>query len=117
MNIFVLNCGSSSIKCTLFQNDSVWEGRIEWKNGFEAPRLSIKKKDGASHVEPLEQKDPFSALEYLISHFPKAEIHAVGHRVVHGGSLKKSAAITAHAHPNLPLRRPPSSRRRRSASR
>ncbi len=95
MNIFVLNCGSSSIKCTLFQNDSVWEGRIEWKNGFEAPRLSIKKKDGASHVEPLEQKDPFSALEYLISHFPKAEIHAVGHRVVHGGSLKKSAAITA----------------------
>ena len=78
MKILVLNRGSSSIKCCIydFANfpdkliDPIWEDKIEWKNIQE--KGSIKKE-----------------LKSLLS---DKEIHCIGHRIVHGGKSTKQAS-------------------------
>lgn len=99
MNIFVLNCGSSSIKCNLYQfrnslSDLAWEAQIQWKNFFENPTLLIKNAKGMQHSQAVKEKTLALALEHLISLLFQGktaalnsldEINAIGHRVVHGG--------------------------------
>ena len=80
MKILVLNCGSSSIKYRLFDNQkSVFSGLIE-KIG--------EKNSGIKNYE--------SGLRLMLKQLLKSkkikavsEIKAVGHRVVHGGNLSK----------------------------
>lgn len=96
MNVIVLNCGSSTIKCALYQNSFVWEALIEWKNGFADAALTIKKQDKTKHKESLKQTNPIAALDYLLSLVHLEKPNAVGHRVVHGGHLfKASVRITS----------------------
>ena len=79
MKILILNRGSSSIKCYIydFANfpdkliDPIWEDKIEWKNIRE--KGSIKKE-----------------LKSLLS---DQEIHCIGHRIVHGGKKYHTSVL------------------------
>ncbi len=68
MNTLVINCGSSSLKYAVFDNNEsvVHEGRRE--------RLSSD--EGQSHQQ---------ALAEMFTELDRFNIHAIGHRVVHGG--------------------------------
>lgn len=77
MNILVLNVGSSSIKFTVYSNSSEhFKGRIE--------RIDEKGK----YI--IAMKQVFNVLEQN-----KIKVDAIGHRVVHGGEIKKSCRIDA----------------------
>ncbi len=73
MKILILNRGSSSVKCCLYDfsklpdssEDPLWEKKIEWKN------IS---KEGTSKIR-----------EDLHSLLSGKEIDCIGHRIVHGG--------------------------------
>lgn len=82
MNIFVLNRGSSTIKCYFYRDEKLlWEGMVQWKNEFENPVLTIK----GRQKEALQQKSAAEALTYMLKFLPELP-DAVGHRIVHGGN-------------------------------
>ncbi|RJS85437.1 acetate kinase [Candidatus Bathyarchaeota archaeon] len=96
MKILVLNCGSSSIKYSLFETDGnkvLAEGRIE-KIGEEYS-IFIHETSGTSLKKKMKIKDHRAGLEVMLKALTDSEIgvindlseiSAVGHRVVHGGS-------------------------------
>jgi acetate kinase len=116
MNILVLNCGSSSLKfqllttdLTLIQTDAdicSVKGVIERIGSQALVSISVLGKKTTKNALPL--RDHISALNYVIQHLLKgdlnlqgfssiADIHAIGHRVVHGGeNFQKSALINSH---------------------
>ena len=113
MNVLVLNCGSSSLKFQIIdvRSDSVGgdeqltlaKGLVERIGSHALLTLEAKGKAAAKLAEPL--RDHRSAIERVLrwvvspdsgieSIRSLAEIHAVGHRVVHGGErFMKSALI------------------------
>lgn len=80
--ILVLNCGSSSVKWALFpaSEKEISRGIIE----------KIEEK-GKTHQQAIQEILKLLFQKKLVSSFP--EIHAVGHRVVHGGDLTKSSFV------------------------
>ena len=112
MKILTLNCGSSSIKCFLYDFEitpsqpavALWEARLEWKNNFENPCLTIHNIKGKTHHEEMELKTKNEALKYLITFLFQGdtaviksleELSVIGHRIVHGGSrFHESVLIT-----------------------
>lgn len=92
--ILAVNGGSSSIKAALYVDEH--ELRMELSAvvdaiGMPAARMVIEDASGkmlASETRDLrDHRTAFHALlEWLSGHQPEATIHAVGHRVVHGGS-------------------------------
>ncbi|PWU07553.1 MAG: acetate kinase [Verrucomicrobia bacterium] len=115
MKIFVVNGGSSSFKCCLYNFEDppiefispVWQGHLQWKNNFEDLSLTVKKKDEADYVEMVKVKDKSleSSLEHLLNFLfldksavisSLNEIDVLGHRIVHGGNIfKESVYITS----------------------
>lgn len=102
MKILVLNRGSSSIKCYLynFTNEHhpaslLWEAHLQWKNSFEEPRLSIKKGE-KKHSEPVKGKTAAAVLKQILNtHFKDEQVDVIGHRIVHGGRyFKESVFVT-----------------------
>ncbi len=104
MNILVLNCGSSSIKYKLFQNQQVTaSGGIE-KIGMPGAFIKYSLPNGEKKI--LETAIPehtkgvgiiFDVLTDKETGALKSlsELDAVGHRMVHGGeTLKESALLT-----------------------
>ena len=101
--ILVLNCGSSSVKYSLFdmeQENEVAEGSVE-RIGEAAPLLKHAWGD-ASIQRTVEAADHSVALhrirEVLLDpeRGPQVNVAAVGHRVVHGGeAFFQSTLITA----------------------
>jgi acetate kinase len=104
MNILVLNCGSSSIKFQLIATDleqiaensdqRLARGMIERIGGEAIITLQATGKEAQTSTAPL--RDTRAAVELIIrwacsdnSGIEKvrsvADVHAVGHRVVHGG--------------------------------
>lgn len=83
MKILVINCGSSSVKCCLYDFENLpkqaiaplWEGRLDWKNTQEVQ---------AEALENLIRSAPLSSLD---------EIDVVGHRIVHGGNAYKESVF------------------------
>ncbi|MBT7903416.1 acetate/propionate family kinase [Candidatus Woesearchaeota archaeon] len=74
-NILILNLGSSSIKYALFiEGKQVNKGLIERVINFKKELLNLIK---------------------IINKDFNCKIHAIGHRVVHGGDIKESKKITA----------------------
>lgn len=73
MNTLVINCGSSSVKYALFDEHEtvLLQGKRE--------RLSLD--EGKSHQDALNQ---------MFDELSEHEIHAIGHRVVHGGDEFRS---------------------------
>lgn len=95
MKIFVINSGSSSIKCSLYDFASyphsyispIWESHLEWKNTPGKDQIS---QDLTQLVNSLWQGEnaPLTSLK---------EIDVIGHRIVHGGNeFKESVFINVH---------------------
>jgi acetate kinase len=113
MNVLVLNAGSATLKFQVVRTDhdaiaadsdaKLARGQIE-RIGGEAV-ITVRGEDGVSsrHTAPL--RDMSAAVEWLVewvtssasntSLTSRAELHAVGHRVVHGGErFSSSVRIT-----------------------
>ena len=115
MNILVLNCGSSSIKFQVIATDldrieqntdeRLAHGIIEFHGGQAIVTLNAEGKPAHHSTAPL--RDIRAAVKLILNWViskeseveaikSKADIHAVGHRVVHGGEkFKASVLITA----------------------
>ncbi len=96
MNILVLNCGSSSVKYQLIDADApktLARGGVE-RIGMSGATLSNVRYDGDEIKIAGEIVDHIVAIEYILAVLlsknhgviqDRSEIHAIGHRVVHGG--------------------------------
>ncbi|MBX9744013.1 MAG: acetate/propionate family kinase, partial [Chlamydiales bacterium] len=121
----VINCGTSSVKLSLFATNKtpplvrLWEGHL--KGIFSSTpclETGIERKKTISLVSCNSYRDAIlSLLEYLkADHFSLSSLYAVGHRVVHGGNqFTKSILLTDSVLKELqtisslaPLHNPPS---------
>ncbi len=112
MNILVLNCGSSSLKFQLIATDleriaansdkRLAHGQIERIGGAAIITLTAEGKQPQRSAAPV--RDIKSAVEMIVRWIASeaseieeitslADIHAVGHRVVHGGEKFTASAI------------------------
>lgn len=96
MKVLVVNCGSSSVKYTLYQIDNekmLAKGLVEC---IGLPEAYFKQETitGVDTKEPCQTKNHMEAVELIINKLlaagPKvikdiSEITAIGHRIVHGG--------------------------------
>src|SRR3974390_377395 len=106
MNFLVLNLGSSNLKFQVIatdpdhikdeKDDRICRGEIEGIGGEAIVRYRSRNQPSQTFTAAL--RDIASALDYLVRHIVSersgvteikstAEIHAVGHRVVHGGEF------------------------------
>ncbi len=104
MNILVLNCGSSSVKFQVIETDAgmaeadtdrcLARGLIEQIGGKALVTLQAEGRPKERHAEPL--RDHHDAIDLILRWIALEpariegvagldDIHAVGHRVVHGG--------------------------------
>ncbi len=112
MNILVLNCGSSSLKFQIIQTDlerieknedrQLAKGLIERIGSQSLVTFQVSGREAEKHAAPL--RDHRAALDHIIrwiigpeTRIPGIEsltdIHAVGHRVVHGAERFTKSAI------------------------
>jgi acetate kinase len=104
MNVLVLNCGSSSVKYQLVDVDArkmLARGSIE-RIGMSGATLSNVRHDGDEIRIAGEIVDHTVAIEYILAVLlsrnhgvigDKSDIHAVGHRVVHGGETFSGSVL------------------------
>jgi len=123
--ILVINCGTSSIKISLFSATKnsplsrLWEGQL--KGIFSSTpilEIGIEKKKTTSVTPCKSYRDAILSMleEIKADHFSLSSICGVGHRVVHGGKqftestlLTDSVIKELHAISSLaPLHNPPS---------
>lgn len=106
MNILVINAGSSSVKYQLIDSDkeiTLAKGNVA-RIGMSASVMTHKPFDRPEIKVSAEILDHIVAIEYIVSILMSknhgviensSEIHAVGHRVVHGGEkFSESVLIT-----------------------
>ena len=112
MNVLILNSGSSSLKFQIIatdleqirqhQDDRVCKGEVEGIGGEAIIRIQHRAEPGRTLTAAL--RDIGAALEYLMRYIASdrsgiseiksaADVHAVGHRVVHGGELFKESTL------------------------
>jgi len=114
MKILVLNAGSSSQKCSLFQiadsipeepPDPLWEAEIDWSAaGAAGSELRVKNSAGAKTTESIHVTKHTDAVGKMLEHLwsgrtrvlaNASDVDVVGHRVVHGGQkLVKPTRVT-----------------------
>ncbi len=104
MNILVLNCGSSSVKYQFFDMDkklALAKGDVT-RIGMNGAILTHKPYDRPQTKVSSDILDHIMAIEQVVSILlspnhgvikDKSEIHAVGHRVVHGGEMFISSVL------------------------
>ena len=101
MKILVLNSGSSSQKCCLYEigesapedpPDCLWEGKIEFEGGNA--EVSLRNKNAVERKTRIKTVSRAHAIKHLLGALwegetrvvsAPSEIDVVGHRVVHGG--------------------------------
>lgn len=83
MNILVVNRGSSSIKCSVYQFEKIPEHFVEpfWEGKKEISFKDSKEKPLDTLLEPLWEK------------ISKEHIDLIGHRVVHGGRKYRESVL------------------------
>jgi acetate kinase len=111
MNILVLNCGSSSLKFQIIDTDlegiasnadkSLAYGQIERIGGAAVVSFTAEGKEPERSALPI--RDLRTALEKVLNWIMEsdsiteiqgpADIHAIGHRVVHGGEKFKQSVL------------------------
>lgn len=111
MNVLVLNAGSATLKFQIVATDAesiatdhdrkLLRGQIE-RIGGEAV-ITLRGADGMDRKRTAQLRDMRSAVDWLVGFATdessgtglkaRAEIHAVGHRVVHGGELFRSSTL------------------------
>lgn len=106
MNILVVNCGSSSIKYQFIEAEQrkvLARGSVE-RIGMSTAMLSNVRGDEDAVKIAGEILDHAQAIEYIIAVLMsknhgvisnKSQIHAVGHRVVHGGEDFASSVLVS----------------------
>lgn len=104
MNVLVLNCGSSSVKYQLIEVEAhrtLARGSVE-RIGMSGATLSNIRYDGDEIKIAGEIVDHIVAIEYILAVLlsrnhgvisGKSDIHAIGHRVVHGGETFTSSVL------------------------
>ncbi len=104
MNVLVLNCGSSSVKYQLIEVDArktLARGLVD-RIGMSGAMLTNIRFDGDEIKMAGEIVDHTVAIEYILAVLlsrnhgvltDKSELHAVGHRVVHGGETFSSSVL------------------------
>jgi acetate kinase len=94
-NVLVLNCGSTSIKFQLLETgsrDCLVKGSVDRIGRDDCAASSRTGASGEKRTETLPAASHAEALRWVFGVLPRdARIRAVGHRVVHGGSLFRSA--------------------------
>lgn len=108
MRILVLNSGSSSQKCCVYDvpdvlppepPEPIWQGQIAWQG--EVAELRIRNRAGAEVRERIEARPRPEATEWLLDHLwngaatasGTSEIRVAGHRIVSGGPEHRAAAF------------------------
>ena len=97
MSILVINAGSTSLKFGLFDADareSLLSGSIDWPGGDrQRARLALRRRNEQETRSVVAVPDDRSATLCAIQALgTNHDIHAVGHRVVHGGTEFQGAA-------------------------
>lgn len=100
-NVFVLNCGSSSLKFVVMQPETgeVFLKGLAERLGQAGAVVAFKFPDGSSRSDDLNGGDHQSAIEAVWQELGRLNlvdsVRAVGHRVVHGGEkFHQSCLIT-----------------------
>lgn len=112
MNVLVLNLGSSSLKFQViatdleqisqYKDDRICRGEVEGIGGEAIIRVRHRDDPSQKFAAPL--RDIAAALDYLVRYLASdqsgvteikstADVHAVGHRVVHGGEKFSESAL------------------------
>lgn len=111
MNVLVLNAGSATLKFQVVRTDSermaldkdekLLRGQIERIGGESV--ITIRHNDGSSRKTTAPLRDLRSAVDWLVGFISstesetgltsRAELHAVGHRVVHGGERFQQSVL------------------------
>jgi acetate kinase len=112
MNVLVLNSGSSSLKFQViatdleqikdYKDDRICRGEVEGIGGEAIIRIQHRDDPGQTLTAPL--RDMAAGLDYLVRYIASersrvteikstADVHAVGHRVVHGGELFNESTL------------------------
>lgn len=104
MNVLVLNCGSSSVKYQLISSErrgALARGGVE-RVGMNGATLTNIRFDGDEIKIVGEIIDHGAAIEYILAVLlsknhgvigDKSDIHAIGHRVVHGGETFTTSVL------------------------
>lgn len=101
MKILVLNVGSSSLKFGVFDlaraDSRVFKGEFE---RFEDGKATLHYRIGGEAGTELKREESVPSLAAAVARVPAlleefdcADIHAIGHRVVHGGERFRSTAL------------------------
>lgn len=104
MNILVVNCGSSSVKYQLIDSTAQKKlaGGIVDRIGMSGATLTNVRHDGDETKIAGEIVDHTTAITYILAMLldrnhgvisDKSDIHAVGHRVVHGGETFSGSVL------------------------
>jgi acetate kinase len=112
MNVLVVNSGSSSLKFQVIstdlerikqdKNDRLCRGEVEGIGGEAI--IKFQNRQGQSQKFTASLRDISAALDYLVRYIASeqsgvpeiksaGDVHAVGHRVVHGGELFSESAL------------------------
>lgn len=112
MNVLVLNSGSSSLKFQIiatdlerikeYKDDRICRGEVEGIGGEAIFKIRYRQEPQRTLTAAL--RDMGAALDYLVRYLASersgiaeikstADVHAVGHRVVHGGELFKESTL------------------------
>jgi acetate kinase len=112
MNVLVVNSGSSSLKVQVIstdlerikqhKDDRLCRGEVEGIGGEAI--IKFQGRQGESRKFTASLRDMSAALDYLVRYIASersgiaeiksaADLHAVGHRVVHGGELFSESAL------------------------
>jgi len=92
--VFVINCGSSSLKIAVFD----MEGETALLKGIAerlgSPEASLKiERDGETTLLPMPDATHHSAMQAAIERMPGLKPHGIGHRVVHGGEFFSDSVV------------------------
>ncbi|MBU2634040.1 MAG: acetate/propionate family kinase [Nanoarchaeota archaeon] len=88
MNILILNVGSSSIKYVVFKNKSEFlKGKIE-RIGLKNPYLREN-----NRITRINVRNFSDALNFILKKLKDVKINIIGHRIVHGGDIKKVSLV------------------------
>jgi acetate kinase len=112
MNVLVLNSGSSSLKFQVIatdleqikqhKDDRICKGELEGIGGEAIIHIRYRDQPSKTLTAPI--RDMSAALDYIVRYIASeqsgvpeikstADVHAVGHRVVHGGELFKESTL------------------------
>jgi acetate kinase len=97
MSILALNCGSSSIKYKIYnrqKKEILCSGTVE-RVGIAGSFIKHESPGAEPLIENRDCPNHETALKLIMEKIQSIEVHAVGHRVVHGGEkFKSSVKIT-----------------------